>query len=79
MNYSLEMKIEISSNSEGVSIELRQYPEWPDDLIEIHTKHCKESQEFYGDLSLVLSHQQCDLLIEALQKIKENQLKQNKV
>jgi hypothetical protein len=79
MSYSLEMKLEIVDDNEGVSIQVRQWPDFPDDLIEIHTNHCSEAVKYYGKQSLVLPHKQCDLLIEALQKIKENQLKQNKL
>ena len=73
MNYSLEMKFEIFDDNEGVSIQIRQYPDLPDQLIEIHTTHNKKSQEFYGKQSLVLSQQQVNYLIESLEKIKSHQ------
>ena len=72
-NHSLEMKLEIYDDNEGVSIQIRQWPDFPGGLIEIHTTHNKESQEYYGKQSIVLSHAQIDLLIESLQKIKEHQ------
>lgn len=73
MSYTLEMKFEIFDDNEGVSIQIRQWPDGPDELIEIHTNHTKQSQEFYGKQSIVLSHRQVDLLIESLQKIKDHQ------
>lgn len=72
-NYSLEMKLDIYDDNEGVSIQVRQWPEFPIDLIEIHTTHNKDSEKYYGKNSLVLSHAQVDLLIESLQKIKDHQ------
>ena len=72
-NYSLEMKLEIYDDNEGVSIQIRQWPESPVNLIEIHTTHNKQSQDYYGKQSLTLSHKQVDLLIESLQKIKNHQ------
>lgn len=72
-NHTLEMKLEIFDDNEGVSIQIRQWPEFTFDLIEIHTTHNKQSQEFYGKQSIVLSHKQVDLLIESLQRIKEHQ------
>jgi hypothetical protein len=72
-NYSLEMKLEIFDDNEGVSIQIRQWPEVPNNLIEIHTTHNKQSQEYYGKQSLVLTHNQVDLLIKSLQKLKSHQ------
>lgn len=71
--YTLEMKFEIYDDNEGCSIQIRQWPDAPDSLIEVHTTHNKPSQEYYGKQSLVLSHGQIDLLIDSLTKIKKHQ------
>jgi hypothetical protein len=73
IQYSLEMKFEIYDNNEGCSIQIRQWPDGADSLVEILTTHNKQSQEFYGKQSLVLSHTQIDHLIESLTKIKQHQ------
>lgn len=74
MSYSLEMKMLVYDDNEGTSIEIRQWPDAPDNLIEIHTNHHKESKEFYGSQSLVLSHDQIEALIQALHAVKAHQI-----
>lgn len=71
--YSMEMKIEIFDDAEGVSIQVRQWPDMPDDLIEIHTSHNKKSEDYYGKQSITLCHDQVRMLIEALNKIMHHQ------
>lgn len=77
MNHSLEIKMEVFDDENDVSIQVRQFPDYPEKFIEIHTSHNNFSEEHYGKQSIVLNHEQVDLLIEALSRVKKHQLEQN--
>lgn len=72
--YSLEMKLEVYNESESVSIQVRQDPDFPETLVGIYTGHDKRSEDFYGKMNLVLDHDQVAVLIEALTKIVNHQI-----
>jgi len=75
MSFTLEKVMRIWDDSEGVYLEVRQHPDFPDNGIEIHTDKVERNEDWFGKISLSLNSKEQALklaqaLIEMAEQIK---------
>lgn len=71
-DFSKEKILRVWDDSEGVYLEIRQNPDFPEAGIEIHTNNNLKNEEWYGKISLCLnSKEQAILLANAILEMAE--------
>lgn len=72
MSYTLEKLMRIYDDTEGVYLEVRQNPDFPDSGLEIHTNDDAGNERWFGKISLPLnSKEQVLKLSQALTEMAE--------
>lgn len=72
MSHSLETLYRVYDDGEGVCLEVRPHPDFPEGTIELHSNSNPGSKEFYGLLSLTLVPAQARLLAKALNAVADH-------
>lgn len=72
MSYTLEKVMRIYDDSEGVYLEVRQNPDFPNSGLEIHTNDDSDNERWFGKINLPLnSKEQVLKLAQALTEMAE--------
>lgn len=72
MGFTTEKVLRIYDDEEGVYLEVRQNPDFPDCGIEIHTNNVKANEDWFGKISLPMnSKAQATLLAKAILEMAE--------
>lgn len=72
MTFTVEKILRVYDDSEGVYLEIRNNPDYPETGIEIHTNNNKENEEWYGKVNLPInSKEQALALSKALFEMAE--------
>lgn len=72
MSFTIEKILRVYDDSEGVYLEIRPNPDFPEHGLEIHTNNVKVNEEWYGKLSLCInSKEQALALSRALFEMSE--------
>ncbi len=72
MTFSVEKILRVYDDSEGVYLEIRNNPDYPETGIEIHTNNNKENEAWYGKVNLPInSKEQALALANALFEMAE--------
>lgn len=72
MSHSLETLYRVYDDGEGVCLEVRPHPDFPEGTIEVHSNANQGSKEFYGPLSICLVPSQARLLAKALNAVADS-------
>jgi hypothetical protein len=75
MSFSIEKSLRVYDDSEGVYLEIRQDPDFPESGIEIHTNSDKDNEDWYGKISLSINskehaHALASAILEMAEMIK---------
>ena len=72
MAFTLEKIMRVYDDEEGVYLQIRQNPDFPDSGIEIHTDGVKANEDWFGKVSLCLnSKEQAVKLAQAILEMAE--------
>ncbi|WP_443698968.1 hypothetical protein [Pseudomonas sp.] len=72
MTFSIEKVLRVYDDDEGVYLEIRQNPDFPDSGIEIHTDGSKANEDWFGKISLPInSKAQAQVLAKAILEMSE--------
>lgn len=66
MGYSIEKSLRIYDDKEGVYVEIRNHPDFPEGALLLHTNDIKSNEDFYGKIFLSLSKDHALALSRAL-------------
>lgn len=72
MSYTLEKILRVYDDKEGVYLEIRQNPDYPEGGIQIHTNGDKINEDWFGKVNLPLnSKEQAIKLAQAILEMSE--------